>query len=105
MMRHFDATSRSRSRVVRASGVPLQFGRTLTLGAIEAILAAVLDGEGVAVLPRYFVKEHLRRRRLRRLLPRAVLGADYFRMIFRADDPRRALLERIANVLAALPLR
>jgi DNA-binding transcriptional LysR family regulator len=89
----------------RASGVPLQFGRTLTLGAIEAILAAVLDGEGVAVLPRYFVKEHVRRRRLRRLLPRAVLGADYFRMIFRADDPRRALLARIAAVLASLPLR
>ncbi|MDP2345432.1 MAG: LysR family transcriptional regulator [Deltaproteobacteria bacterium] len=89
----------------RSSGVALQFGRTLTLGAIEAILAAVLAGEGVAVLPRYFVREHLRRRRLRRLLPRAVLGADYFRMIFRADDPRRALLERIGAVLAALPLR
>ena len=89
----------------RASGVELQFGRTLTLGAIEAIKAAVIAGEGVAVLPRYFVQEDLRRRRLRRLLPRAVLGADFFRMIFRADDPRRALLQRIAAVLASLPLR
>ena len=89
----------------RASGVALRFGRTLTLGAIEAIKAAVLAGEGVAVLPRYFVKEELRRGRLRRLLPRAVLGGDYFRMIFRSDDPRRALLERIAAVLASLPLR
>ena len=89
----------------RTSGVSLEFERIITLGAIEAIRAAVIAGEGVAVLPRYYVRDDIKRRRLRRLLPRAELGSDFFRLIFRADDPRRRLLTMIAEVLQTLPLR
>ncbi|HEY4223008.1 MAG TPA: LysR substrate-binding domain-containing protein, partial [Myxococcota bacterium] len=88
---------------VRASGTAPRFARVLTLGTIAAIRAAVLAGEGVAVLPRYFVDDDLARRRLTRVLPRAQLGHDWFRVVFRADDPQRALLETVATALAAMP--
>ena len=90
---------------LRATGLPLRFARVLTLGTIDAIRAAALDGEGVAVLPRYFVAPDLARRRLVRLLPRAPLGHDFFRLVCRADDAQRPLLESIARTLSHTPLR
>jgi LysR family transcriptional regulator, glycine cleavage system transcriptional activator len=82
----------------------LRFARTLLLGTIDAIRAGVLEREGVAVLPRYFVEDDLAAGRLTRVLPRTPLAHDLFRLIFRSDDPRRALLERVAEVLQGLPL-
>ena len=90
---------------LRATGLPLRFLRVLNLGTIAAIRAAVREGEGVAVLPLYFVAGDLDRGRLVRLLPRTRLGHDFFRLIFRADDVRRPLLEQVAQILASLPLR
>jgi LysR family transcriptional regulator, glycine cleavage system transcriptional activator len=90
---------------LRQTGLPLRFARVLTLGTIDAIRAAVRDGEGVAVLPRYFVAADVRARRLVPLLPRTRLGHDWFRLVFRADDPQRALLEEIGRALGRLPLR
>ena len=46
---------------LRATGLPLRFAHVLVLGTIAAIREAVLDGEGVAVLPRYFVAPDLER--------------------------------------------
>jgi DNA-binding transcriptional LysR family regulator len=90
---------------LRATGLPLRFLRVLNLGTIAAMRAAVCAGEGVAVLPSYFVRHDLDSARLVRLLPRTRLGHDYFRLIFRADDIRRPLLEQVAGILATMPLR
>jgi DNA-binding transcriptional LysR family regulator len=90
---------------LRATGLPLRFASVLKLGTIAAIRAAVCDGEGVAVLPLYFVDRDLERGKLVRLLPRTRLGHDFFRLIFRADDIHRPLLEELAQTLASIPLR
>lgn len=90
---------------LQGSGRELRFSRVLTLGTIAAIRQVVLEGGGVAVLPAYFVRDDLRRRRLARVLPRLPIGHDWFRLLFRADDPRRDLLERVAATLAKAPLR
>lgn len=90
---------------LRATGLPLRFAHVLVLGTIAAIREAVLDAEGVAVLPRYFVAPDLARKRLVSVLPSARLGHDFFRLVFRADDARRPLLERVARTLKSRPLR
>jgi DNA-binding transcriptional LysR family regulator len=74
------------------------------LGAIAAIRQRVIDGAGVAVLPLYLVRHDLARGHLVRLLPKTPPRHDYFRLVFRADDPRRALLEGIADSLSRAPL-
>lgn len=89
---------------LRATGLPLRFARVLVLGTIAAMREAALDGEGVCVLPRYFVDEDLAKKRLVPVLPRARLGHDFFRLVFRADDPRRELLEDVARRLKRRPL-
>jgi len=87
-------------------GAPeLHFGKVLRMGTIAAIRQLVLRGEGVAVLPEYFVQPDLEAERLVRLFPDAQLQSDYFRLVFRADDPRRAVYERIAEVMLQEPLR
>lgn len=86
-------------------GDRLPFGRVLRLGTIAAIEARVLAGRGVAVLPRYRVEEHLRRRTLRELFPAVRPLDDHFRLVFRAGDPRRALFEALAASLLREPLR
>ena len=89
---------------LRATGLPLRFAHVLVLGTIAAMREAVLDGEGVAVLPRYFVAADLERKRLVRVLPSARLGHDFIRLVFRADDARRPVLERLARTLRSRPL-
>lgn len=90
---------------LRGPGRSLRFSSHLTLGTIAAIRQEVLDGGGVAVLPRYFVRTDLERRRLVRVLPRLCIAHDFFRLLFRADDPKRGLLERIGEILAEVPLK
>lgn len=89
----------------RRAGASLRFASTLTMGTIAAIRAVVLAGEGVAVLPTYFTAPDLAAGRLVRALPKMPIDADVFRLLFRADDPKRALLERMAGVLRTQPLR
>ncbi|MBL9105883.1 MAG: LysR family transcriptional regulator [Myxococcales bacterium] len=90
-----------------AEGAPAlpRFASYRWLGLGAAVKAMVLAGEGVAVLPAYMIEEELRRGKLRRVLPQVTLRTDYFRLIFRADDPRGGILHALAAVLASEPIR
>jgi len=83
----------------------LTFERIVHMGTIAAIRAGVLAGDGVGVLPRYLVEADLHARRLVPILPRVEALADYFRLIFRSDDPRRSLYEGLAASMTGVPLR
>lgn len=83
----------------------LRFSRVVSLGTTEAVKARVLAGVGVAVLPLYQVRPELATRALARLLPRAPLLHDHFRLVFRASDVRAPLFDALAEALRALPLR
>lgn len=83
----------------------LRFKNVVRLGSIEAIRQRVLEEAGVAVLPAYLVADDLRRGKLVRLLPKVRPTSDYFRMVFRAQDPRRATFAVLAEEMAKTPLR
>lgn len=83
----------------------LAFSRVVRLGTIAAIRQQVLRGRGVAVLPAYFVEADLRAGRLARILPRVRPLSDFFRLVFRIDDPRRDYLTRLSAFLRSQPLR
>lgn len=86
-------------------GDRLKFQRTRMLGTIAAIHELVRAGRGVAVLPEYLVRDDLRAKRLLRVLPAVKLANDWFRLVFRTDDPRRSLYETIGRRLVEFPLR
>jgi DNA-binding transcriptional LysR family regulator len=92
-------------REAHAEGQGMRFARVVSMGTIEAIRQRVLAGAGVAVLPAYLVQADLRRKHLRRLLPKQPVLHDYFRLVFRADDPRRSIFESLAAHLMRVPLR
>ena len=75
------------------------------LGTISAIRVRVLEGAGVAVLPRYFVTEDLRRRRLVALFARTPLPSDWFRLVWPAGHRHEAALKELTVELAKLRLR
>ncbi len=81
------------------------FREVLSYGAISAIRARVLQGRGVAVLPRYLVAEDLRRRRLVILCPRRRPVSDVFRLVWREGHPREVELRALAERMAREPLR
>lgn len=81
------------------------FSRVIRLGTIAAIRQQVLRGRGVAVLPEYFIARDLQAGRLVVLLPRVRPIADFFRLIFRVDDPRRGVYSNLADFFRARPLR
>jgi len=82
-----------------------QFGAVQHLGAIAAVRSRVLDGAGIAVLPHYFVREDLARKRLVRLMSKTRLPSDWFRLVWRSGHNREAELRQIASELCELPLR
>jgi DNA-binding transcriptional LysR family regulator len=86
-------------------GVPLAFAKLARFGTIEAIRQRLLAGAGVGVIPKYLVQADIDAKRLRIVLPKVVPLHDYFRLVMRADDPRRSIFESLAQVLAATPLR
>jgi LysR family transcriptional regulator, glycine cleavage system transcriptional activator len=88
----------------RAPGENWSFGGLRCLGAISAVKHRVLEGAGVAVLPRYFVAAELKARRLREPLPRTELLHDHFRLIWRDGHPREDDLRVLAADLRARPL-
>jgi LysR family glycine cleavage system transcriptional activator len=94
-----------RDAASRKLGDRLRFGQTERLGTIEAIRRRLLAGAGVAVLPEYLVRKDIASRRLRVVFPAIEPNADYFRLVFRRDDPRRAVYETIARALLEFPLR
>lgn len=87
------------------AGAIWPFARVEHLGTIAAIRHRVLEGAGVAVLPEYFVREDLARRRLRRLFPRRALPSDVFRLVWRAGHARERELAALAAELRRRPLR
>jgi DNA-binding transcriptional LysR family regulator len=82
-----------------------QFRELSYLGAIAAVRARALEGAGVCVLPLYFVKEDLAAGRLVRLLGKTKLPSDWFRLVWRAGQPREPELQQLAAELSEIPLR
>ena len=74
------------------------------LGAIAAVRYRVLEGAGVAVLPRYFINPDLQSKRLREPLPKARLLNDHFRLIWRANHRRETELRQLAAEMRQRPL-
>ena len=75
------------------------------MGTIAAIHQCVLAGDGVAVLPRYLIHEDLEQGTLVPLLTDVVPQHDWFRFLYRVDDPRSGLYRAMASVLSEFPLR
>ncbi len=86
-------------------GDHLHFGSAVRLGTIEAIRVRVVAQAGVAVLPEYLVKKDLAAGRLVKILPGVALLSDWFRLIFRVDDPRRSIYEQMAKQMSTVPLK
>jgi LysR family glycine cleavage system transcriptional activator len=86
-------------------GDRLRFGKIRLMSTIAAVRELVVRGEGVAVLPAYLVAPDLKARRLVQVMPKVVPSHDYFRLIFRVDDPRRSLYEALAAHMLKVPLR
>ncbi len=86
-------------------GDRLRFKNILRIGTIGAIHDLVSDGGGVAVLPRYLVELDLAQKRLKILFPKVTLQFDYFRLVFRAEDPKRAIYQSVAEYLLRQSLR
>lgn len=80
------------------------FDRVQYLGGIAAVRARVLEGAGVAVLPRFYVRGHVHRQ-LERLMPGTRLPRDWQRMVWRRGQPLEAHLRTFASDLAQRPLR
>ena len=81
------------------------FGAVEYLGTIAAIRMRVLEGAGVAVLPRYFVEEDLRRKRLCALFAKRILPSDVFRLVWKKGHMREPELLRLGAALRRIPLR
>jgi LysR family transcriptional regulator, glycine cleavage system transcriptional activator len=88
-----------------SKGTRLRFGRVWRVGGTGAMCSLVLEGRGVAVLPLYMVRDHVDAGVLQNIFPSVKPESDYFRLVFSAQDPRRATFERMAATLLALPLR
>jgi LysR family transcriptional regulator, glycine cleavage system transcriptional activator len=86
-------------------GDRLRFRRAVWLGSIEPIHQRMLAGAGVGVLPEYLVRGDLKSGRLTRIFPAVEPLHDYFRLVFRGDDPRRPVFEGLARLLVEKPLR
>lgn len=78
----------------------LRFALLRQMGTIDAIRAVVLAGDGVAVLPRYLIQGDLDRSALRVVLPEVEPLTDWFRLMFRAGDPRAPLFRAMAATMA-----
>lgn len=83
----------------------MRFASVLRVGTIAAIRQLAVRGEGVAVLPEYYTRRELASGRLVKVLPEVEPLFDHFRLVFRADDPRRSLYVRLGELLARQPLR
>lgn len=86
-------------------GDQLHFSRVIQLGTIDAIRQRALAQAGVAVLPEYLVRKDIAAGRLAQILPGVALLSDWFRLIFRTDDPRRSVYEQMAKQMSGVPLR
>jgi DNA-binding transcriptional LysR family regulator len=83
----------------------LEFFGIRYMGTIEAIRLVISQGSGIGVLPTYMIRSDLKSGQLVPILPDYPLATDWFRLILRKDDPRRAFFEAIAITMRAAPLR
>lgn len=81
------------------------FGQSRFLGAISAIRQWVLEEDGVAVLPLYFIQNQLDTGQLIQILPKVEAASDWFRLIWLQGHPREVELREIAQHLRREPLR
>ena len=82
----------------------LNFAALSYFGTIAAIREMVLLGHGVAVLPEYFVREDVTRKRLTKVLTSIRPRDDQFRLVFRKLDSRRALFQWLCDEMRKRPL-
>lgn len=82
-----------------------RFATIEQLGTPGAVRLRLLQGRGIAVLPRYFVADDIRAGRLRRLLPKVTLQSDTFRLVWRHGHPNAEALQRLAKHLQGMPLK
>jgi DNA-binding transcriptional LysR family regulator len=87
------------------AGMRLDFNKILRMGTIAALAELVLRGDGVAVIPEYLIARELKARKLTRLFPKIELLSDHFRLIFRPDDTRRSVYEKLAAFMSSKPLK
>jgi LysR family glycine cleavage system transcriptional activator len=92
-------------RQTDASIDPRSFGGFTWMGTISAIRTAVLAGDGLAVLPLYLVQPDLDAGTIRHVWPGLTLIHDWFRLLFRADDPRVAFFRTLGEAMRAHPLQ
>jgi LysR family transcriptional regulator, glycine cleavage system transcriptional activator len=86
-------------------GDHLRFASVVRLGTIEAIRLRTLAQAGIAVLPEYLVRKDITSGRLTKILPNVACLSDWFRLIFRTDDPRRTIYEQMAKQMSEVPLK
>jgi LysR family glycine cleavage system transcriptional activator len=83
----------------RPAGELWSFAGVEHLGAIAAVRYRLLQGAGIAVLPRYYITADLQAKRLKEPLPKMKLQHDHFRLIWRAGHRREAELRQLASEL------
>ena len=88
-----------------AGGDRLRFKRIVRLGTIEALRQRVAAEAGVAVIPAYLVRDEVKSGEFKVVLPSVVPSHDYFRLVFRVDDPRRSLYEALGETMLEMPLQ
>ena len=75
------------------------------MGTISAIHACVLAGDGVAVLPKYLIYRDIEDGLLVPIFPEVQLSHDWFRLIYRSDDPRSGLFRAMATTMTESALK
>lgn len=82
----------------------IKFAAVRRMGTIQAIKHVILQGQGVGVLPSYFVEQEIKKKKLIPLMPNIKAKSDYFRLVFRKQDPKSSFYERLATELKMHPL-
>jgi DNA-binding transcriptional LysR family regulator len=82
----------------------MRFAETRLCGAGMAMRLLVLDGLGVAVLPRYMVERDLAENRLQEIVTDEPLLSDSFRLIYRQTSVFQSAIQHVAQFLRGRPL-
>lgn len=83
---------------------PWSFPRIEYLGTIAAVLLRVMEGAGVAVLPRYFLRRELEAGKLFEIETPNALPTDTFRLIWLEGHPFEQEFRELAAELRGIPL-
>jgi LysR family glycine cleavage system transcriptional activator len=88
----------------RPAGEKWTFSGGEYLGAVSAVQRRLLEGAGVAVLPRRLVERDLGAGALTELMPKTIIEHDDISLVWRVGHPFDEDLRRLACDLRALPL-